>query len=265
MKRLIKAMTLQEAYDIFGLSMNDNLDKDNLMSLINNKKAFLNQTWSKIEKEKAEKELEALYLILDNLKMKKQARTSIQFDNDLQPFLINGTDLLPLSDEYINLAKKMLTYIPILPTNERVYDLALYLSMYNIENIENDFNKYLQLCKQYLVNQNIINDKTQTTKYAKKLIASLDNLFEIQQEIDVQLKKKYGDPVYIGPQDKLYTYNQIADEYENYGDDYYSLDEWAVMNGYRKFNIYDKKFTDKNYVFNWCRKNHIFINNEIIY
>ncbi len=201
-----------------------------------------------------------------------KARTSLQFDNDLQPFLINGTDLLPLSDEYIKFAKQMLVYIPILPTNERVYDLALYLSMYEIEDIESDFDTYLQLCKQYLVQQNIINDKTQTTKYAstfvrpaKRLIASLDNLFEIQQEIDVQLKKKYGDPVYIGPQDKLYTYNQVADEYENYGDDYYSLNEWAVMNGYRKFSIYDKKFHDANYVFNWCRKYGIQIDKDIVH
>ena len=194
------------------------------------------------------------------------ANTSIQFDNDLQPFLINGKDLIELDDKYIKLAKKMLSYIPIIPTNERVYDLALYLTSYNIEDIEDDFDNYLQLCKHYLVNQNLIKEDTKTTHYARRIkTAKLDNLFEIQQEIDSELRKKYGNSVYIGPQEKLYTYNQVADEYENYGDDYYSLDEWALMNGYKKFDIYKKQFNDVNHVYNFCRKYGIRINNEIVF
>jgi len=194
------------------------------------------------------------------------ANTSIQFDNDLQPFLINGKDLIELDDEYIKLAKEMLSYIPIIPTNERVYDLALYLTTYNTEDIENDFDNYLQLCKNYLVNQNLIKEDTKTTHYARRIkTAKLDNLFIIQQEIDSELRKKYGNPVYIGPQEKLYTYNQIADEYENYGDDYYSLDEWALMNGYKKFDIYKKQFNDANHVFNFCRKYGIRVNKDIVF
>ena len=194
------------------------------------------------------------------------ARTSIQFDNDLQPFLINGKDLIELDDDYIKLAKKMLSYIPIIPTNERVYDLALYLTSYDIEDIKNDFDNYLQLCKHYLVNQNLIKEDTKTTHYAERIkTAKLDNLFEIQQEMDIELRKKYGNPVYIGPQEKFYTYNQISDEYENYGDDYYSLDEWALMNGYKKFDIYKKQFSDANHVYNFCRKYGIQVNKDIVF
>lgn len=272
MKRLIHAMTLQEAYDVFDLTPNDKLNKDNIIQMINETKIFINQTRSRIEKEKAEKELQALYILLDNCQLTKQARTSIQFDNNLQPFLINGTDLIELDDEYIKLAKKMLSYLPILPTNERVYDLALYLCLYNIEDIEQNFDTYLELSKNYLVNQKLLDKNVQTTNYAKlnkfsKLnkLSKLDNLFIIQQELDTLIKQKYGNPAYIGPQDKLYSYNDIADEYERYGDDYYSLDEWALMNGYRKFDIYKKSFNDANHVYNFCRKQGLRINNEIVF
>ena len=92
------------------------------------------------------------------------AQTSLEFDNNLQPFLINGADILPLSDEYIKMAKQILAYIPILPTSERIYDIALYLTSYDLQNIKNDIDTYINLVKQRLINQKLLNDKAQITK-----------------------------------------------------------------------------------------------------
>lgn len=91
------------------------------------------------------------------------AQTSIEFDKDLQPFLIKGNDLLPLNDIYVKLAKQILMYIPIMPTSERIYDIALYLTQYDEQDISDNMDIYVDKVNNYLIDKKLLNDNAKTT------------------------------------------------------------------------------------------------------
>ena len=143
-----------------------------------------------------------------------KARTSIEFDNELQPNLINGDTLIKLDDEYMNLAKKILRKFPIMPTSERIYDTAKYLSLYKIEDINNDFDTYVELCKNYLKNTGI-----QDLKYkvaSLKRIASEKDLEDIIYDSYKQYDDS-GEPIFYEKDIKIgrfnYTFKMEVVEY----------------------------------------------------
>lgn len=106
------------------------------------------------------------------------AQTSIEFDKDLQPFLINGYDLLPLNDIYIKLSKQILMYLPILPTNERIYDIALYLAQYDDNDIADNISSYVEQVKNYLIDKKLLNEEAQSTITSKKKQIKKANLID---------------------------------------------------------------------------------------
>ena len=87
----------------------------------------------------------------------------------------------------------------------------------------------------------------------KRLIAI--NEIGIKQEIENAVFKALNtNHVYIDHKYKLYTEEELENEYENQLDDYYSLDEYLQMQGFAKFNINNKKFNSKTHILNWFNK-----------